>query len=176
MYLDRLLPRAAEGLLDYINGVDPVRLFLTALSLTLLLIAIYQLIVVQRMLGRLRNGKRFWWKRGTMSSELLEREMVADAVTNALEELYFQNKITLRARNRWYACIGKAHKLGDLMPRKRKVKKNTGYATYLKNKAATGLEQLKKLSPYPIPGPKPGEDAYVKPPRKRGALFSKVRA
>lgn len=119
---------------------------------------LYTVYNIKFKMRRLRNGRRFW--RGKMSSEQLEHELVADAITDALERLYAENKITLRARNRWYSRLGKKHKLKDLFPRKRK-KLSRFALIHLKDKAARGLEALKSMRPLPIPEPKKSKALLV---------------
>lgn len=188
MNIERAIPRSAEWLWEHLMfgysylfdiwNEDPIRSFFVVASAVLLALALYQMWALDRMVRKLRNGKRFG--RGDMSSKLLERELVADAVCSALEDLYYANKLTLKARNRWYARIGKAHALRDLFPKKKKYPKS--YCVYLKDKIARRLgvskvSDLKKVKPLPIPGP-PGapNGVYAAPIKVKGVIFGKRRA
>jgi hypothetical protein len=180
--IERIVPRSAAYMYDQSEQLwayimeDPGRWFFIVASVILLSLAVYQLYALDKMTRRLRNGKRV--RRGNMSSELLEREKVADAICEALEKLYYNNEISLRARNRWYARIGKAYKLGDLKPKRRRCPKS--YCVWLKDKIARRISvskigDLLHIKPLPIPAP-PGEPNGVVPVQPKGVLLGKRKA
>jgi hypothetical protein len=174
--IERIVPRSAAYMYDQSEQLwayimeDPGRWFFIVASVILLSLAVYQLYALDKMTRRLRNGKRV--RRGNMSSELLEREKVADAICEALEKLYYNNEISLRARNRWYARIGKAYKLGDLKPKKKRCPK--AYCVWLKDRIVRRMEAFRPITPK-IPAP-PGEPNGVVPVQPKGVLLGKRKA
>jgi hypothetical protein len=147
--IERLIPNTWGHVVHLIEQ-DPDRAILFAVSVFILGVSLYLLYSVEIRMGRLRNGRKFW--RGKMSGEQRARELVAERFTSALEDMWLNNEITLRQRNRMYAQLRRILNVRGLKPRKR-IRKDTAIAVFLKDKAARGLEALKAMRPLPLPEP-----------------------
>lgn len=91
----------------------------------------------------IRNRQHRWrdrmqeWKR-----RRAEDAAIAEAVTDALENLEFNGRIRRKAAKRWYAKLGHAFGLPDLLPRRRKLGK--ALTDHLKKVAEASLARLKE--------------------------------
>lgn len=149
-----------------LNCLD--RAFVLTATTLILFIALYCLYVTEK--ARAIHRRRVWhYWRGTPMSVRREIELVSDAITDGLEELYFRHKITKRQRDRWYARFAAEHHLTDLVPRKKTV--GAGWCNELKHRIwsriATGLYEQK---------PKLPDETFVVikgEPKKRGAVLGK---
>lgn len=135
---------------DYINN-DPVNAVVLFVAASLVVCALYCLYQVETMKRIQRQKVRFYW-RGMPMTARREVELISDAITDALEDLYYQEKITKKQRDRWYARFASKHALIDLVPRRKKV--CASRANWLKEQIKHRLTQLRLL---PVPKLPDGE-------------------
>lgn len=135
-----------------------------ALLATMLLVCIslYLLFELESMRRIHRRKFRDYW-RGMPMSVHREVEMISDAITDALEDLYYQGKITKKVRDRWYARLSSEHALADLVPRRKKVCKER--AKYIKDQIMYRVMLLKKAAKPKLP-----DESFIviKSPPRRG--------
>jgi hypothetical protein len=129
---------------DYVTA-DPINAVVMLTAALLVVCALYCLYQVETMKRIHRQKVRFYW-RGMPMTARREVEMISDAITDALEDLYYKEKITKKQRDRWYARFASQHALTDLVPRRKKVCKSR--ANWLKEQIKYRLTQL-RLMPVP---------------------------
>lgn len=90
-----------------------------------------------------------------MAERERQKAVIAEVVTNAIDNAYLADRLPKRSRRFWYARLAKALDISDLQPRRTKKPKKIN-AGVIKDKIKR-LAIAANTPGNPIPGPKPGE-------------------
>lgn len=95
-----------------------------------------------------------------LQKEQMEAIIIADGITDLLDQLFEKGQISGRARSKWAKRIGHKAGLQDLLPHKKKL--GTSLILWLKILSRRRHAALKDQKTLPIPGPIPDQDPKVK--------------
>lgn len=161
----------AQGALDHdqllANQIGSATEFMTMVTLVVIVCVCYTILTVARQRRRLA-ARGIFMPSGNKAVD----QYMADGILDVIQQLYLNDKITGRQYRRLITQYGRAFKLADLKPRKRKLGKDA--CTWLKAQIRLRRGNHTRIKfpdgTYPGAGTK-----TITQPKAKGQLFAKRR-